>query len=222
MSFYKIEPTKENKKVSTFFNSSEIKMIVFDLHGTLTNRTSVHPYHIEYRNQYLERLLGHTLPEQHLVGTDEAFALYPKLDKHDFYKYRDHDPLFRFEKIHTPNPRLAQKLKAVSKHFNTILYTDSYLKQIERTLIAIGIQDIFDNIIGIENGHRKISSQFTIYPDLCSSRGIKMENLLIVGDRMDKDINPVLKAGGNGIRIESSSYIFDALEIINRTFIPKT
>ena len=222
MSIDEIGQTREEKKVSTFFNSSDIRLIVFDLHGTLTNRTSIHPYHIEYRNQYLERLLGHSVPEQFSVGTDEAFELFPTLDKYDFYKYRDNDPLFEFERIHLPNPKLAEKLMIISKQFHTVLYTDSYLKQIERTLSAIGIDNVFYSIIGMESGYRKVSSQFSIYPDLCSSLSIKMENLLIVGDRMDKDINPVLQAGGNGIKIETSADIMEALEIINKTFANKT
>ena len=222
MSIYEKVPTREEKKVSTFFNSSDIRLIVFDLHGTLTNRTSIHPYHIVYRNQYLERLLGHSVPEQFSVNTDEAFGLFPALDKYDFYKHRDNDPLFEFERIHSPNPKLAEKLTAISKQFHTVLYTDSYLKQIERTLSAIGIDNVFYSVIGMENGHRKVSTQFSIYPNLCSSLGIKMENVLIVGDRMDKDINPVLQAGGNGIKIESSAHIMDALEIINKTFANKT
>jgi FMN phosphatase YigB (HAD superfamily) len=222
MSIDEIGQTREEKKVSTFFNSSDIRLIVFDLHGTLTNRTSIHPYHIEYRNQYLERLLGHSVPEQFSVGTDEAFELFPTLDKYDFYKYRDNDPLFEFERIHLPNPKLAEKLMIISKQFHTVLYTDSYLKQIERTLSAIGIDNVFYSIIGMESGYRKVSSQFSIYPDLCSSLSIKMENVLIVGDRMDKDINPVLQAGGNGIKIETSADIMEALEIINKTFANKT
>jgi FMN phosphatase YigB (HAD superfamily) len=222
MSIDEIGQTREEKKVSTFFNSSDIRLIVFDLHGTLTNRTSIHPYHIEYRNQYLERLLGHSVPEQFSVGTDEAFELFPTLDKYDFYKYRDNDPLFEFERIHLPNPKLAEKLMIISKQFHTVLYTDSYLKQIERTLSAIGIDNVFYSIIGMESGYRKVSSQFSIYPDLCSSLSIKMENLLIVGDRMDKDINPVLQSGGNGIKIETSADIMEALEIINKTFANKT
>lgn len=222
MSIDEIGQTREEKKVSTFFNSSDIRLIVFDLHGTLTNRTSIHPYHIEYRNQYLERLLGHSVPEQFSVGTDEAFELFPTLDKYDFYKYRDNDPLFEFERIHLPNPKLAEKLMIISKQFHTVLYTDSYLKQIERTLSAIGIDNVFYSIIGMESGYRKVSSQFRIYPDLCSSLSIKMENVLIVGDRMDKDINPVLQSGGNGIKIETSADIMEALEIINKTFANKT
>jgi FMN phosphatase YigB (HAD superfamily) len=222
MSIDEIGQTREEKKVSTFFNSSDIRLIVFDLHGTLTNRTSIHPYHIEYRNQYLERLLGHSVPEQFSVGTDEAFELFPTLDKYDFYKYRDNDPLFEFERIHLPNPKLAEKLMIISKQFHTVLYTDSYLKQIERTLSAIGIDNVFYSIIGMESGYRKVSSQFSIYPDLCSSLSIKMENVLIVGDRMDKDINPVLQSGGNGIKIETSADIMEALEIINKTFANKT
>ncbi|MFT7612916.1 MAG: FMN phosphatase YigB (HAD superfamily) [Parvicellaceae bacterium] len=221
MSIYEIEPAREEKKVLTFFNSSDIRLIVFDLHGTLTTRTSIHPYHIEYRNQYLEKILGYSLPEHFSVGTDEAFGLFPALNKYDFYKHRDNDPLFEFERIHAPNQQLVEKLMAISKHFYTVLYTDSYLKQIERTLSAIGICNIFDSIIGMENGHRKVSSQFTIYPDLCSGLSIKIENVLIVGDRMDKDINPVLQAGGNAIKIESSAFIMEALEIINKTFASK-
>jgi len=221
MSIHEIEPKREDNMVSTFFYSSDIRLIVFDLHGTLTNRTSIHPYHIYYRNRYIEEKLGTRFPEHFSGGTDEAFALFPLLDKYEFYRHRDSDPFFFFERIHGPNPFLAEKLQVISNQFHTILYTDSYLKQIERTLIAIGIDDIFDDIIGIENGHRKVFSQNTVYPDLCSSYGIGIENILIVGDRMDKDINPVLQAGGNAIKIESSAYILDAIEIINKTFTGK-
>ncbi len=208
--------------IRTFLRSTEVQLIIFDLHGTITNRTSIHPYHIKYRNKYIENKLGNPLSENHMGGTDETFALFPQLDKHEFYKFRDNDPLFDFGKIHLPNPLLAVKLKSLSKRFKTILYTDSYLRQIERTLISIGIHDTFDSIIGMENGHRKSTSQFTIYPELCSNLDIEMSNILIVGDRMDKDINPVLQVGGNGIQIESSAYILDAIELINKTFTNKT
>lgn len=219
--FTKHIDTKEGK-LSTFFKSSDVRLIVFDLHGTITNRTSIHPYHINYRNRYIENSLGRPFPEDFSGGTDEAFALFPELDKNEFYRHRDNDPLFQFAKIHAPNPVLAKKLRAITSSFRTILYTDSYLKQIERTLIAIGISNIFDKIIGIENGHRKSISQHTVYPQICEKYGIGIQNLLIVGDRMDKDINPVLRAGGNGLRIASQIYILDALEIINKTFANKT
>jgi FMN phosphatase YigB (HAD superfamily) len=222
MTIHETKPTREDKMVSTFFSSSDIRLIVFDLHGTLTNRTSIHPYHIYYRNRYIEEKLGAHFPEHFSGGTDAAFALFPTLDKYEFYRHRDSDPSFFFEKIHRPNPFLAEKLQIISYQFHTIVYTDSYLKQIERTLTAIGIDDIFDDIIGMESGHRKVFSQHTLYPDLCLSYGIGIENVLIVGDRMDKDINPVLQAGGNAIKIESSAYILDAIEIINKTFTTKT
>lgn len=209
---------KKNKKVTTYLKSSNIRLVVFDLHGTLTNRTSVHPYHIEYRDKYIEKKLERPFPKDFSGGTDEAFALFPELDKYDFYKHRDNDPSFDFERIHVPNPELADKLKIVNKSFHTILYTDSYLKQIERTLLAMGLDGIFDSVIGMENGHRKSSSQFTIYPELCKKLNIEMDNVLIVGDRMDKDINPVLQAGGNGIQVESNAYIQEALEILINSF----
>lgn len=218
MSICEMELSNGEKKVTTFFSSYDIRLIVFDLHGTLTVRTSIHPYHIAYRNRYIEEKLGTPFPEFLSVGTDEAFALFPSLDKYEFYRHRDSDPSFLFERIHKPNPILAENLQKISKEFHTIVYSDSYLKQIKGTLIAIGIDNIFDDIIGMENGLRKVFSQHTLYPELCSSFSISMENVLIVGDRMDKDINPVLQAGGNGIRVESSAYIMDALEIINKTF----
>jgi len=219
MTNYEIElDREEKKKITTFFKSSDIKLVVFDLHGTLTNRTSLHPYHIEYRNQYIEKQIGLSFPKHFSGGCDDAFLLFPSIDKYAFYKHRDHDPLFRFEKIHSPNPKLAEELRLTSKHFHTVLYSDSYLTQIERTLTAIGIDPIFDSIIGLENGQKKESSQFTTYPYLCERFNINMENVLIIGDRMDKDINPVLNAGGNGIRIESSSYILEAIDLINKTF----
>lgn len=219
-----IEEKNNLKKVNgitTFFNSLEIKLIVFDLHGTITNRTSVHPYHIAYRNQYIKSKLGLTVPDGFNGGTDEAFELFPQLDKYEFYRYRDNDVDFKFENIHLPNPILSKKLKQIASKFYTVLYTDSYLKQIERTLLAIGINNVFDHVIGMENGHRKISSQFSVYPEICSQFKVEMKNVLIVGDRMDKDINPVLQAGGNGIRVESSKNIIEALDLIKSKFVDK-
>lgn len=213
---------QSEEKVRSFLSSSNIKLIVFDLHGTLTNRTSIHPYHIEYRNKYIEKLLGYPIDENFIGGTDEVFALYPQLSKKDFYMHRDSDPLFEFNKIHLPNPILVEKLKLISDNFHTVLYTDSYINQIEKTLNAIGIKDCFDKLIGMESGFRKVTSQFIVYPKLCQEYGIEISNVLIVGDRMDKDINPVLQAGGNGIQVQSSLYILEALEIINKKFIEKT
>lgn len=222
MSSDAIEELEREGVIQTYFNSSQIKMIVFDLHGTITNRTSIHPYHIKYRNEYIKSKLGYTVDDSFKGGTDEAFSLFPELDKYEFYRHRDHDLSFKFDLIHKPNPKLQKLLKLVNDKFYTVLYTDSYLKQIERTLISLGIDGLFSKLIGLESGHHKISSQHLVYPSLCSQFGVKMKNILIIGDRMDKDINPVLKAGGNGIRIDSSEYIIQAVKLILKTFTNKT
>jgi len=49
----------------------------------------------------------------------------------------------------------VEGLRSTPKHFHTALYSDSYLTQIERTLTAIGIDPIFDSIIGLENGQKR-------------------------------------------------------------------
>lgn len=215
-----IEANKSD--IKTFFNSLDIKLVIFDLHGTLTNRTSIHPYHIEYRNNYIEKKIKIKLPQGFNFGTDEAFEKFSQLDKHEFYKTRDNDPLFRFDKIHKPNPILEIKLKELNQYFITVLFTDSYLKQIIKTLNCIGINNIFDEIIGVENGYRKSQSHNSFfYNKLCSRFQISKDQILIVGDRMDKDINPVLKAGGNGIKIKSNKNIIDAIEIILTLFTNK-
>lgn len=208
----------EGEAMECYFNSKVIKLIVFDLHGTLTNRTSTHPYHIQYRNDYIEWMSGVKVPDNFDGGTDDAFALFPMLDKMDFYRHRDNDPNFKFEKIHAPNIMLKERLNRLSQSFQTVLYTDSFLKQINRTLLAIGLDNIFDYIIGLENGSRKVKSQYLVYPKLCEMFDVKMKNILIVGDRMDKDINPVLKAGGNGLRLSSNQFIIEAIDLIINKF----
>ncbi|MBL6729790.1 MAG: HAD family hydrolase [Bacteroidia bacterium] len=221
MSSGAIEEVLGEGVIQTYFNSTEIEMIVFDLHGTITNRTSIHPYHIQYRNDYIKSKLGFTVDESFNGGTDEAFSLFPELDKYEFYRHRDQDLSFRFDLIHKPNPELQKLLRLVNDKFNTVLYTDSYLKQIERTLQSIGINGLFNKLIGLESGHHKFSSQHLVYPSLCAQLGIEMKNVLIIGDRMDKDINPVLKSGGSGIRVESSKYIIPAVQLLLNTFTKK-
>lgn len=208
-------------KVQSFIKSFDIKLIVFDLHGSITNRTSIHPYHINYRDNYIEKEIGITVPKNIQLTTNEAFELFPMLDKHGFYKFRDNDPSFKFENIHAPCPLLRAKLKVLSNSFIFALYTDSYHKQIDRTLQAINLQDIFTEIIGVEENQRKLASETIIYPELCKRYNISINNILMIGDRMDKDINPILNAGGNALRIESNDFILDALNYVEEKIIVK-
>lgn len=206
-------------QIQSFFNSTDIKLIVFDLHGSLTNRTSIHSYHIEYRNRYSKDKLGFILPDNIQLTTDEAFALVPILDKQLFYKIRNDDPNFKFENIHTPIPKLGERMKFLSKSFHMVLYTDSYRKQIDKTLDAIKLNGIFDYIVGVEEKKQKLMRASLVYPMLCDRFNVDIHNILMVGDRMDKDINPVLEVGGNALRIESSEFILDGIKIIEDTFI---
>ncbi len=207
--------------IQPFIQSSDIKLIVFDLHGSITNRTSIHPYHISYRNKYIEKETGATEPITIQLTTDEAFEQFPMLDKYAYYKKRDHDPAFKFESIHTPNPLLRAKLQALSSSFIFVLYTDSYHKQIDRTLEAVNLLGIFDEIIGVEENQRKLAPTTIIYPELCRRYHIHMHHILMIGDRMDKDINPILKAGGNALQVKSDEFMLEALDFIGNKFFKK-
>lgn len=201
--------------VTSFLNSSNIKLIVFDLHGTLTNRASIHPYHVEYRNKYIERKNKQNGPNKFDLTLENVFKNFSDSDLKEYYFYRDNDPLFLFDKIHSVTPGLSFRLQQIKNSFHTILHSDSYQKQIDKTLDSIDLQDTFDIVVGIEDGYTKKNNQLRLYNDLCARFDIEIENILIVGDRMDKDIDPLVNAGGNGIKVESSEYIMAALDIID-------
>jgi FMN phosphatase YigB (HAD superfamily) len=159
------------------------------------------------------------VPENIPLTTNEAFELFPTLDKYDFFKHRDNDPVFNFERIHSACPQLRAKLKKLSSSFIFVLHSNSYRKQIEKTLAAINLHDVFQHIIGIEENQRKIANEAIIYSELCHRYNIGVNNILAIGDKMDKDINPILIAGGSALKIESNDYILDALNFITEKFI---
>jgi FMN phosphatase YigB (HAD superfamily) len=209
------ESIPNTSHVTSFITSKSIKLIVFDLHGTLTNRASIHPYHVEYRNKYVERKNKQNGPNKFDLTLENVFSAFSDSDLKEYYFYRDNDPLFLFDKIHSVTPGLSFRLQQIKNSFHTILHSDSYQKQIDKTLDSIGLQDDFDLVVGIEDGYTKKHSQLRLYNDLCAKFDIGIENVLIVGDRMDKDIDPLVNAGGNGIKVESSEYIMAALDIID-------
>lgn len=204
------------RNIHFFLHSSDIKIIVFDLHGTITNRTSIHPYHIDYRNLYIEKKMGYAVPKNLLMSTDETFEMFPMLDKYAFYKYRDSDLLFDFGKIHFSIPKLKATLNSLSNSFSLVLQSDSYRKQIDRTLDAIDLNGIFGKIISKDEKQRKVLARTDLYGMLCDHYQVNMCNILMVGDRIDKDINPALYAGANAIRVKSSHFILEALELITK------
>jgi FMN phosphatase YigB (HAD superfamily) len=209
------ESVLNTSNITSFLNSSNIKLIVFDLHGTLTNRASIHPYHVEYRNKYVEQKIKQNEPNKFDLTLENVFKNFSDSDLKEYYFYRNNDPLFFFDKIHSVTPGLSFRLQQIKKYFHTIVYSDSYQNQIDKTIDSIGLQDAFDIVVGIEDGYTKKHNQLRLYNDLCASFDVEIENILIVGDRLDKDIDPLVNAGGNGIKVESSEYIMAALDIID-------
>lgn len=91
--------------------------------------------------------------------------------------------------------QILKTLKAAGMRL--IAITDDPLYQSERVLQASGIDpDIFDKRIGWQKGQpRPKDIGTTVFSDLVVDLGCNPEEMLMIGDRIDQDIKPALRAG---------------------------
>lgn len=107
----------------------------------------------------------------------------------------------------TRDERLQKTLSALSKKFNLICVTNNPVTPAKKTLVALGVESLFSNIIGLDtcNVSKPAREPFLLAAEKCGSQA---QECLSVGDRYDLDIIVPLELGMGGVLVEGVADVY--------------
>lgn len=107
----------------------------------------------------------------------------------------------------TRDERLQKTLSALSKKFNLICVTNNPVTPAKKTLVALGVESLFSNIIGLDtcNVSKPAREPFLLAAEKCGSQA---QECLSVGDRYDLDIVVPLELGMGGVLVEGVEDVY--------------
>jgi putative hydrolase of the HAD superfamily len=184
-----------------------IKVILFDLDGTLYNSTEV-------RTKFAEAAY-HALAKLKKIPVDEAKTLIE--DTREKLKEKHGFPvpytltLIRFgmpvedwhrENIEYFDPRdylsadgeLKKMLQGMKKRFKLAILTNNNEVQANRILQALNVQDLFDRVFTY-NSFRTMKPNPKTFQEAARAMGVKPNECLVVGDRYSVDLIPAQDLG---------------------------
>ncbi len=123
------------------------------------------------------------------------------------------------EKLHMPEnflteaPLLRKNLLTLKKYFKLIAVTNNPSSIGIRTLNALGLQNIFLNVIGLDISMVSKPHEKPFYLAKKELQ-LKFKNLISIGDRFEIDIEIPLALGMGGILIEKTEDIYKLPDIL--------
>lgn len=107
----------------------------------------------------------------------------------------------------TRDERLQKTLSALSKKFNLICVTNNPVTPAKKTLVALGVESLFSNIIGLDtcNVSKPAREPFLLAAEKCGSQA---QECLSVGDRYDLDIVVPLELGMGGVLVDDVADVY--------------
>lgn len=113
----------------------------------------------------------------------------------------------------TRDERLQKTLSALSKKFNLICVTNNPVTPAKKTLVALGVQSLFSNIIGLDtcNVSKPAREPFLLAAEKCGSQA---QECLSVGDRYDLDIVVPLELGMGGVLVEGVADVYSLSDFL--------
>ncbi len=203
-----------------------IKTIIFDIDGTLyTNALYVfeqvdaqvrHYAHIsgitekEARdkiNTYRKKWsIEHNGKKISLGNTFTAFGITIE----ESIKWRNE--LLHPEHYLKKDESLAETLSELKKHYNLICVTNNPVQAAQKTLKAIGVDDILPDIIGLDTCMKSKPAQ-EVLDKAVEFTGCKYQECVSVGDRYDIDIALPLHLGMGGVLVTGVEEVYDLQHI---------
>ncbi|MFP4209932.1 MAG: HAD family hydrolase [Alkalispirochaeta sp.] len=93
-------------------------------------------------------------------------------------------------------------LQRLARHFRLAALTNNPREIGLRSLEALGIHDLFESVTGLDDAGESKPS-WGPFAHALEALGIETTALLMVGDRYDVDLDPVVCRGGSAILVES-------------------
>lgn len=186
--------------MNTFLKAIEHKkVLVFDLNGTITERVSDHPYHLAYRDAYIEKNLGRKLDVNLPKSTSLALQICG-LRPVPYYIHRNAD--IDWTKFHQENKEIRELLILLKKQGKRlVLYTDCLSVQVKKTLEIMKLTNVFDLIITGEFNLKKPDPK--AYTFIAARLKTDLSQLVMIGNDLAQDLLPAQIAGASVFQVSN-------------------
>lgn len=123
------------------------------------------------------------------------------------------EELFRPEDHLQTDPRLQEMMQILRKRFRIGVVSNNPRSVIERSLEVLGISHDSIEVVGLDTCHEPKPS-FCGFAYFLNRTELSVEECVVVGDRYDIDLEPVITRGGGGVLIEKAGEIYRIYDIL--------
>jgi FMN phosphatase YigB (HAD superfamily) len=195
----------------------EIKLIIFDLDGTLYDLNDVIQMNYQMQVSFFSEITNISIEDsQKILKDNDIFPTISKLSKSAtefFFRYgiskevwtRFREEHFDVTKINKTKAVKQEWLKEFSFLYPCVLLSSNSIKNIHQILLHIGIsEDIFSTIICSDNFcDINFFNKKTAINHISELFCVESSNILSIGDRYKTDIQPIIELGGYGVQVSA-------------------
>lgn len=195
-------------------NVKNVKVLVFDFDETLYYSPDVREYYIKYIKSTILNLSSLTEMETDSLMKEVGFTMENKaspsfssscgrfgIQKRAWDNYR----IDNFFQINYKNAESIDNniLRKLSTHYPMYVVTNEVYKNILIKAERLGIDlSIFKKLLApsaeaLLSGNAKTKKE--LYQDIIESEHVMSNQVLVIGDRIKVDVEPMLELGGNGL-----------------------
>lgn len=200
--------------MKTFLDGTAFRAVLFDIDNTLYRDARYVDHQIEvlierlaeHRHEAVEqtqRLVHRTREELErrdgrrpsLGNTFVALGIPIKLS----VAWREE--LIVPEKFLSADPALRSILELISSRFRLLAITNNPVTIGRRTLEVLGVSDLFETVVGLDTSHQS-KPAWGPFERALEVIGAEPSETVVVGDRYDVDLEPMIVRGGSGVLLE--------------------
>jgi FMN phosphatase YigB (HAD superfamily) len=115
------------------------------------------------------------------------------------------------------DPEVRSALLRLSPHFRLAALTNNPREIGVRSLEALGIADLFESVTGLDDSGESKPS-WGPFAHALAALGVEIGKLLMVGDRYDVDLDPVVCRGGSAILVESRADLLAIPQLLEERY----
>lgn len=199
------------------YNKENIKCIIFDFDATMYYSPTVMVDYVNYIKKTIMTLSSHNERETKKLMKQNGFTLTNKsapsftsscgkfgVKKEDWDRYRiDNFVEVDYSKATSISNNF---LKALSKKYSLFIVSNEVDKNIKYKAEKLGIDlSYFTAIVGSSPeeilNQKTATSKSIKYLDIMKKYNFDISNVLVFGDRLKVDIEPIIELGGSGIQV---------------------
>ncbi|MCK5241805.1 threonylcarbamoyl-AMP synthase [bacterium] len=205
------------KRKSPFF---PVRALIFDMDGTLYRSNALNRHYAQSMYDFLAAQKG--------ISSQAAKQLFLKTYCHLNQKLRrlpsklftlkylgvsdtewskKHGARVAPEKYIKTDQRLRKALRCLRESFRMAVVTNNHAKNMQVTLDALGVADLFDKVLSLTDTKiYKPSSK--LYTNMASALQVEPEMCLSIGDRYDLDLAPAAEIGMQTVLVQKMQDIY--------------